>query len=110
MVSDIMTAIECLKCEDLNKDECWCYFYEDYVNEDYKGFCNCYAYWGNDLEEMDRSELWDIIIELLKINENQIETIDSLKEACKKTDKSREFWVKKYNELMNEIIKGENEL
>ena len=105
-----MTAIECLKCEDLNKDDYWCYFYEDYVNEDYKGFCNCYAYWGNDLEEMDRSELWDILIELLEINENQIETIDSLKESCNKADKSRELWVKKYGELMDEIIKGENKL
>ena len=105
-----MTAVECLKCEEFDKEECWCDFYEDKVNEDYKGYCRCSEYWGKGLKEMSKEELSDIIIDLLCINQEQNDIIDDLKDSCIKSDKSREFWVKKYHDLMDEIIKNDIDL
>lgn len=40
-----MTAIECLRCEHYYFDESYCDFFNDVVNNDYHGFCNCDIFW-----------------------------------------------------------------
>lgn len=101
-----MTAIECLKCDNFNEDKCWCDYYEDSINENYKGYCNCEEYWGNHIDFMSKTELWDIIDELILINNKQNKIIDDLRESVLKSDKSREYWVKKYSDLCDELIKN----
>ena len=59
---------------------------------------------------MSKEELSDIIIDLLCINQEQNDIIDDLRDSYVKSDKSREFWVKKYHDLMDEIIKNDIKL
>ena len=54
----------------------------------------------NDVEMI--SNLVDCIEEQRKIIDEKDKFIDSLMDCIEKTEKSREFWIKKYDELLME--------
>lgn len=104
-----MTAIECLKCEwheerENDKEFDYCNFYEDCINKNYDGFCNCGNYWDNRLDWMTKEELISYIEELGKLILKQNKCIRKLHQSVMSTEKSREYWVKKYCDLCDEII------
>lgn len=55
----------------------------------------------NDMEMI--SNLIDCIEEQRKIINEKDKLIDSLMDCIEKTEDSREFWIEKYNEVLNEL-------
>lgn len=107
--SDKVTAIECMQCElyeerkeDFTFD--YCNFYDDCINKHYQGYCNCTEYWGNDVFDMSKEELYGLIDKMSDIIAENVREINSLKAHLDSAQGYCDIWRERCNELDKKLF------
>ena len=104
-----MTALECLECElyeERNNDRAfgYCNHYDDCINKYYQGYCHCTEYWGNDIFDMSKEELYGLIDEMSEIIAENTREINSLKALLESAQGYCDIWRKRCNELDEKLF------